>query len=199
MYLKFWIIPFISALIGYLTNVVAIRLLFWPQKPINLIFLKFQGLLPKRHADIAVMLGELVEKELLSIDDVIDKINTPEMHKKIMNRLNTAVKNRLNMILPGIIPARIKTIIMSSLEKVLNQEVPYFIDSILESNRDYISNEIRISKLVENRINEFDINKLEGLIRGVSSAEIVFIEVMGGILGLLIGLVQVGILILFPL
>ena len=103
------------------------------------------------------------------------------------------------MILPGIIPSRVKMIIMGSLEKVLNQEVPNFINSILESNRSNISNEIQISKLVENRINEFDINKLEGLIRGVSSTEIVFIEVMGGVLGLLIGLVQVGILILFPL
>ena len=28
-------LPLISALIGYITNVVAIRLLFWPRQPIN--------------------------------------------------------------------------------------------------------------------------------------------------------------------
>ena len=37
------IIPVISALIGYITNVVAIRLLFWPRQPVNLGFFIYKA------------------------------------------------------------------------------------------------------------------------------------------------------------
>ncbi|MBC7076213.1 MAG: DUF445 family protein, partial [Syntrophomonadaceae bacterium] len=44
------------------------------------------------------------------------------------------------------------------------------------------------------KINSFDLNKLERMIREVSSSELRFIEILGGILGLIIGIFQVGIL-----
>ncbi len=199
MYLKLCLIPVISAFIGYLTNVVAIKLLFWPHEPVNLVIWRIQGLLPKRQADIAVMIGEMVEGELLSIDDVINKINTPQMHRKIVDRLVVIINDRLNTIIPGIIPSKVKKIIMDSIHKILNQEVPGFINNALESDRDYIRREIQINKLVEAKINEFDLNNLESIVRKVSFTELRFIEIMGGVLGLIIGLIQVGILILFPL
>lgn len=77
-------LPLISALIGYITNVVAIRLLFWPQQPINFGFFKLQGVLPKRQADIAASVGELVEERLLSLDEVIDQVNTPEVRERLV-------------------------------------------------------------------------------------------------------------------
>ncbi len=199
MIFELFVIPIISAFIGYLTNVVAIKLLFWPHRPVNFIVFQIQGLLPKRQADIAVMIGELVEAELLSMDDVIDKINTPQMHRKIVTRLNMVIKDRLNTIIPGIVPSKVTKIIIDSLEKVLHQEVPGFINQVLESDRDYISTEIQIGKLAEDKINAFDLNKLERIIIRISSTELRFIEILGGILGLIIGLVQVGILLLFPL
>jgi uncharacterized membrane protein YheB (UPF0754 family) len=54
--------------------------------------------------------------------------------------------------------------------------------------------EIRVKRIVEEKINSFDLNKLERMIREVSSSELRFIEILGGILGLIIGIFQVGIL-----
>ena len=47
------LIPIISALIGWLTNWVAIRMLFHPRKPILIGNFKLQGLIPRRQPDIA--------------------------------------------------------------------------------------------------------------------------------------------------
>ena len=71
---KFILIPLISAFIGYLTNVVAIRMLFWPRQPVNLLFFQLHGLLPKRRAELASSLGNLVEEQLLSLDDLFEKL-----------------------------------------------------------------------------------------------------------------------------
>jgi len=188
------IIPFISAFIGYLTNIVAIKLLFWPQRPIVLGGFKLQGLLPKRQADIARSVGEIVEKELLSLEDVLAKINTPQMYRKITAKLVAVARDRLNSVMPSIIPSRFIRVMGDNLERVLRQEVPNLIRQVLESESEYMGREIRVKRIVEEKINSFDLNKLERMIREVSSSELRFIEILGGILGLIIGIFQVGIL-----
>ncbi len=43
-------------------------------------------------------------------------------------------------------------------------------------------------------IEEFDLGTLESIVYGIASKELKMIEVLGGVLGFLIGLLQVGIL-----
>ncbi len=199
MYYQLAAIPVISAFIGYLTNVVAIKLLFWPQKPINCVFFELFGLLPKRQAEIAVKVGELVEEQLLSPDDLIDKVNTPETQEKITEKLCEIVRDRLYTVLPRILPQKLVQLIGDNLEKILYQEAPGLIEQLIESGQDHINNEIKIKTMVEDKINSLDLDELEKLVRGVSSTELKFIEILGGVLGFIIGLVQIAILLLFPL
>ncbi len=193
------IIPVVSALIGYSTNVVAIRLLFWPKKPINLGFFRLQGLLPKRQADIARSIGELVEEQLLSIDELFDQIDTPEVQHKIMDKISALLKDRLVNIIPAIVPGKITNIIAENLDKMLRQEAPNIIEQVIDAARDYVNNEIKVSTIVEDKINAFNLDELEKMITGISSSELRFIEILGGILGFIIGLVQLGFLYLFPM
>lgn len=198
MSIKLICIPLISALIGYFTNVVAIKLLFWPQQPINLGLFKLHGLLPKRQANLAASIGELVETQLLSMDQLVDKIDTPEINNKITMKLSRILKDRLTSLMPGIIPAKVTQVIVDNLDKVLRQEAPQLIKQVISSGRDHLNREIQIKKIVEDKVNDYDLNELEAMIRGISSTELTFIEVSGGVLGFVIGLIQVGIIVLFP-
>jgi len=190
-------LPLISALIGYITNVVAIRLLFWPQQPINFGFFKLQGVLPKRQADIAASVGELVEERLLSLDEVIDQVNTPEVRERLVVTITDVMRDKLDSMLPRFIPPRAIQLIADALEKVVRQEADQIISQVVESVRDYLTTEIQIKQIVEDKINQFDLDELEDLVRGVASTELRFIEILGGVLGFIIGLVQMGIMILF--
>ncbi|HHV16372.1 MAG TPA: DUF445 family protein [Gelria sp.] len=192
---KFILIPLISAFIGYLTNVVAIRMLFWPRQPVNLLFFQLHGLLPKRRAELASSLGNLVEEQLLSLDDLFEKINTPEVRETISRQLITVVRDRLEEIMPRIVPAKVTQVIADGLEKLIRQEAENMIRKTFQSGQDYLNNEIKVSKIVEDKVNEFDLDQLEEMIREVSSPELRAIEILGGVLGLFIGLVQDGILL----
>jgi uncharacterized membrane protein YheB (UPF0754 family) len=197
MTVKVVLIPLISALIGYITNVVAVKMLFWPRQPVNLVFFQLYGVLPKRRAEIASSLGQLVEEQLLSIDDLFDRINTPDVREKIINHLVVLLRDRLNAMLPRIIPARVVQVISETLEKILRQEAENMVHQIIEYGRDYLTRDIQISKIVEDKVNAFDLKQLEDMIYGVSSPELRFIEILGGIMGLLIGFVQVAIMLIF--
>lgn len=198
MLVKLIAIPLISAFIGYLTNVVAIKMLFWPRQRINLPFFQLQGLLPKRQADIASSLGELVENQLLSMDDLFARIDTPEVKEEMVSRLVSLLKDRLATILPRIVPARVTQIIGDALEKVLRQEAGEIFRQSLEWGQDYLASEVQIRKIVEDKVNAYDLNELEAMIRGISSPELRFIEILGGVLGFMIGLVQLAINVLLP-
>ena len=193
---KFIILPVVSALIGYLTNVVAIKMLFWPRQPVNLLFYELQGLLPRRRAELASSLGKLVEEQLLSLDDLFAKIDTPEVRETISQKTITVVRDRLGEIMPRIVPVKVTQLIIDGLEKIIRQEAESFIRQIIESGHEYLNNEIQVSQIVEDKVNAFDLNQLEKMIRGVSSPELRAIEILGGVLGLIIGIVQDGILIL---
>ncbi|MGS0764810.1 DUF445 domain-containing protein [Syntrophomonas curvata] len=194
--LKFIVLPLISALIGYITNVVAIKMLFWPRRPVNLLLFKLHGLLPKRRAELANSLGKLVEEQLLSLDDLFEKINTPEVREIISRQIITAVKDRLGEIIPRIVPAKITQVIVDSLEKLIRQEAEHMIRQIIDSGHEYLTKEIQVSRIVEDKVNAFDLDQLEEMIREVSSPELRAIEILGGVLGFIIGIIQDGILLL---
>lgn len=194
--LKFIVLPLISALIGYITNVVAIKMLFWPRRPVNLLLFKLHGLLPKRRAELANSLGKLVEEQLLSLDDLFEKINTPEVREIISRQIITAVRDRLGEIIPRIVPAKITQVIVDSLEKLIRQEAEHMIRQIIDSGHEYLTKEIQVSRIVEDKVNAFDLDQLEEMIREVSSPELRAIEILGGVLGFIIGIIQDGILLL---
>ncbi|MCL6583108.1 MAG: DUF445 family protein [bacterium] len=58
--LKIVSIPFISALIGWFTNYLAVRMIFHPYQPLGLGPLKIQGLVPKRREELAISIGKTV-------------------------------------------------------------------------------------------------------------------------------------------
>ena len=83
MILKCFLLVFIGAMIGWITNFIAIKMLFRPYKEINLIFFKIQGLLPKRRNEIGNSIAEVVNNELVSVKDIISKISPEDIEENI--------------------------------------------------------------------------------------------------------------------
>ncbi|HCR36914.1 MAG TPA: DUF445 domain-containing protein, partial [Opitutae bacterium] len=102
--LDFWLklswIPIVTALIGWGTNWVAIRMLFEPKKPFSIFGLNIQGLVPKRQRELASKTAEVVDREILSqhtIRENILKLNLEPYledfaHKLVKERLGTRLQ-----------------------------------------------------------------------------------------------------------
>lgn len=72
-YLPYLIPPLLGALIGYVTNYIAIRMLFRPLKPWKLLGLRLPltpGIIPAKRGELAVKMGEMVGEHLLTAGDV---------------------------------------------------------------------------------------------------------------------------------
>ena len=74
---KTYTLPIIGAFIGWITNWLAIKMLFRPRKPIKILFITFQGIFPKNKPRIAEKLGTIVQRDLINFYDINERLQGP--------------------------------------------------------------------------------------------------------------------------
>jgi uncharacterized membrane protein YheB (UPF0754 family) len=190
---RYLFLPLVGSLIGWFTNVLAIKLIFHPYKKIYIPFTKLylQGLIPKRKNEIAATVGRLVEEQLLSMDDVFDLINNKDTKEKMTILLIPALKQNFYCKLPSFIPHSLKNTASNLFEEVLKKETPNMIEKISAELAGDVKKEIKFGPIVQNKIEALDFAGLENLVFRVASKELKHIEILGAILGFIIGFLQI--------
>ena len=191
--MKLVIMVIISAAIGWITNWVAIKMLFRPHNEINLGLFKIQGLIPKRRAEIGIGIADVIQNELISIKDVIANIDREEFSK----RLNDLIDDVLEKNLKTKVKEKFPVMQMFFSDKMA-KDVSNTIKGIVMENREkifeifsnYAEENINFSTIITDKISNFSLDKLEEIINGLAKKELKHIEVIGAILGAFIGLVQ---------
>lgn len=191
-------IPIIGAFIGWITNLIAVKAIFKPYEPVRLFGLPWaiQGVVPKRRAELARSIGEVVEKELLKVEDLINQMKSPEIIDKIVSSASHSIRNMVEDKIPVFVPTTIRTMILEMMGDMLQKQMPQVINQIVDQAGGSVTEKVKLSKLVEERMNAYDIRHLEKIILQVAASELKHIEIIGGVLGFLIGLVQVAIVYL---
>lgn len=189
-------IPIISGLIGWLTNWLAVRMIFRPRRAVRILGFEIIGLIPKRRSDLARKIGETVEQELLSHRDIEQAVNNPAFHSEIGRVLRVKIDEfmlkylgsnpLIAMFLTGEVASSIKEALVSEIEKMIPQTLEMLLGK-LEDRLDF-------KQIVQSKIEHFELEKLEAIIHSIAARELKAIEILGGVLGFAVGLVQLGIL-----
>ncbi len=197
--IKIIIMALIGGAIGWITNVLAIKMLFRPIKPIKipLFNLKIQGLIPMRRNEISKSIGEAVEKELVNISEIFDKLVTAENKKEVIDNIKLKVVASVELKIPSIIPGSIRGKIVDYIGDQIEKESGAILDSTIDDFTERAIERINIGQMVENKIDEFELEKIEEMIIKLSAKELKHIEILGGVLGVVIGLIQGMIVQLF--
>ena len=192
MFNMIYLLPLIGALTGWVTNWIAVKMLFHPREPRNIIFFTIQGVFPKRQKVMAEKLGHIVAAELFSIDDVVEKMKSAD-NKEVLAFVETKIDDFINVKLSGSMPMlamflnddlknKIKTTLLSEIEEV--------IPGVIESYANKLKNEVDVKAIVYDKVVNFSSDKLEEILVSIMKKEFKFIELLGGVLGFLIGLIQ---------
>lgn len=191
------LIPIIGAFIGWITNLIAVKAIFKPYEPIHIIgSFSIQGVVPKRRQELAKSIGEVVEKELLNVTDLINQMKSPEVLDRIVDTASESIRNMVVDRIPVWVPVTIRTVILEMMGDMLHKQMPQVIGQIVDQAGGSVAEKVKIAQLVEDRMNAYDIRHLEQIILAVASRELKHIEIIGGVLGFLIGLVQVAVVYL---
>ncbi|MEW6173437.1 MAG: DUF445 family protein [Bacillota bacterium] len=198
-YLNAVLVPLIGAFIGWVTNLLAVKLLFRPYKPFKFYRWTLQGVLPKRRYELARNLGRIIEKEILSIDDILAHLKEREVPERMVTLLRETIRQAVLEKVPGWVPLAVKRPLAEALCDLVGERMPFIIDWVVESLSDTIKREVSLSRLIEEKLNSFPLEDLERVVFEVAAKEIKHIEIMGAVLGFFIGFIQVGVLFLLRL
>ena len=191
--MKLVIMVIISAAIGWITNWVAIKMLFRPHNEINLGLFKIQGLIPKRRAEIGIGIADVIQNELISIKDVIANIDREEFSKRLNDLIDDVLEKNLKTKVKEKFPV-MQMFFSDKMAKDVSNTIKGIVmenqEKIFEIFSNYAEENIDFSTIITDKISNFSLDKLEEIINGLAKKELKHIEVIGAILGAFIGLVQ---------
>ena len=190
---QFLVMILISGAIGWITNWVAIKMLFRPHKEINFGLFKIQGLIPKRRAEIGTGIANIIQNELISVKDVISNIDRVEFSK----RLNDLIDDVLDKNLKKKVKEKFPLLQMFFSDKVAKDVGNTIKDIVMENQEkifeifsNYAEENIDFEVIISDKISNFSLDKLEEIITLLAKKELKHIEVIGAVLGVLIGAIQ---------
>ncbi len=192
-------LPIIGGVIGWFTNFVAVKMLFHPREPRKILFFTFQGVFPKRQREIASKLAKVVARELLGNDEIKERLADPKnietitntVEERLLEYLSTTFPEKypwVNLLFGDYIRGDMKSELMHEIDTMAPVMIQRYVNSLDET--------MDVEKIVEEKVNNFSVDKLEALMMGILNRELKFIERIGAVIGFLVGVFQM-ILMLF--
>jgi uncharacterized membrane protein YheB (UPF0754 family) len=194
MHIGWFLIPLISAFIGWFTNWIAIKMLFHPREPRKILGITLQGIFPKRQQQFAEKLGKLVSDELLSYSDIASKITDPANLQSVMPLVDTHIDDFLRKQLPEqmpIISMFIGDSTIRELKSVFLVKLQELFPEIMQSYMHTLQDQLNLEAIVTEKVAGFSSDKMEQILMSIMQKEFRFVEIIGGVLGFAIGLLQV--------
>lgn len=190
-----FLLPIIAALIGWLTNYLAVKMLFHPRLPFSFFGITIQGVFPKRQKQLAQKLGVLVAEELFSIKDVTKKLKELATNQESMELVGKKIEKTIREKLVKSFPMLAMFLTDDMVVKVTNlfkAEIQDFLEESAQDQGNKLENNLNVEKLVRDKVEAFSSDKLEEILFSIMRKEFRFIEITGAILGFLIGCLQLA-------
>lgn len=190
-YFHLLMIPIISAFVGYATNFLAVKMMFYPLKFVGLrpIF-GWQGIIPSKAQEMAEVEVSLIMSKLVSLEDIVKRIDPDKLSEQIHRRLKQSLRIIINDTIKknspavwSMLPGNAKELIYTKINASLPNVVPVMVKDIQHNIRELVDlRELIIKRMVDNPeiINEIFLK--------VGAKEFIFIERSGLYFGFLLGI-----------
>lgn len=193
LFIKLLLIVGIGAGIGWVTNYVAIKMLFRPYKEINLGLFKIQGLLPKRKHEIGESIAEVIQTELVSLQEILKSLDGEKLKKEMSAVIDRILEEKLQSEITRNFPMLAMFLSSDMLEKIkgiIKNSILENKDNIVEMFSNYLKENVDFKGIIVKNVDAFSLEKLEEVTYTLAAREFKHIEVIGAILGAIIGFVQ---------
>lgn len=184
-------IPLISAIVGWSTNFLALKMMFYPIEFIGIKpFFGWQGLIPAKRKEMAEIEVELVLGKLLSVQELASRIDSKELTKAMQRRLKQVVRRIINDVMRecapqlwAALPVHGKNLVYARVEL----DIPNVVNNMVNDFKHNIEEIVDIKELVVNKLVEQP-ELINEIFLESGAKEFPFVERSGFWFGLLFGI-----------
>ena len=190
-------IPFISGIIGWGTNYLAFKMIFWPVEFVGFrpLYLGWQGIVPKRIHIMAGKACDLITGKLLSMEEIFNRVDPAQVAQELRSVITELTPRLTNEIMNEIAP-RIWNRIPSALKEPIYQKIvddsPRIIEGITLDMKERIHELFDLKRVVIDALVR-DKVVMNNVIISCAKPEFRFLVKTGLYLGFLCGFVQMGV------
>ena len=184
--------PIVGAFIGWMTNKIALWMLFHPHRITGPKWFTLQGLIPRRKDELARAISKTVTDNLLTEEDLNGMVRDVDLRRYLREVTDSMIESRLTGTIRGyqLIPQPIRSRLVSSIQEIVAERLPERIDDISPDLASRLIAEVDIGRHLEERIVNWPVEHVEQVTRVVAGREMRGIEMAGAVLGFLVGLFQ---------
>jgi len=170
-----WVLPVGGALVGYITNWVAIKLIFDPVEPTQVGPFVFQGLFEKRQVEVSEEFSEFLAARVLTSQRLIDEIANGSNKEKY--------KALVRKTVPAIVPDHVVDAAAGALNKVALEPASHPVHV-------YVDSTLQLRETLFKRLCMLSAPEFENLLHPVFQEDELTLIVAGGVLGAAAGFLQ---------
>lgn len=194
-------IPIISAIVGWSTNYLAVKMMFYPIEFVGIKpFFGWQGLIPMKRREMAEIEVELVLGKLLSVQELTDRIDPVMLTASIQRRLKQVLRKIVNQVMEesapqlwASMPVQGKNLVYKRVEA----DIPNVVHNMVDDFKHNIDEILDIKELVVGHlVNEPEL--INEIFLKAGEKEFPFIEKSGLYFGLLFGFATMLVWYFFP-
>lgn len=195
-YREWWILPVGGLIVGYLTNWLALKLIFSPTEPRYFLGMKFQGLFIKRQVEVSKGYSKIIAENIMTMPKIFDAIFNGPSSDKLVRIIEKHVNESIDQTVGyGSVLLRL-TSGSDSYERVksiacqrLVEEIPEHIHLIF----DYAKQALDIEHTLDEKMTSLSAEEFVGFLRPVFQEDELKLIIVGAILGLIAGFMQIPI------
>jgi uncharacterized membrane protein YheB (UPF0754 family) len=194
-----WLMPIVGALVGIVTNWLAIQMIFRPQEPRRYFgVFTYQGLFPKRQAEIAADYGEVAAAEILTPRNLIRLVTEGEAGERIARLVADTVSERIDQQwqkVEAMVPVEVTPAMLAEVKALIVRKIAQTAPDVQPQVEEYIERKLDIGNTIETKLAGLPKADFERVLRGIFEQDELTLILVGGVLGCGVGVLQ-GMLVL---
>ena len=194
---SWYILPSCGLIEGYLTNVFALKLIFEPLEPINILGIyKFHGLFLKRQKEVAREYAKVITEKILPTEAMTEYLVRGPASNKLALIINREVNNLVDEVVEDMAGASrpIFTLVVGKRMDIAKNIIMFHfmreLPIIVKQTEEYAETALNLENTLAERMGNLSFKEFEEFLRPVFQEDEWILILVGAVLGMVAGILQ---------
>ena len=193
IYAEDWLLPVCGFVVGYLTNYLALKVIFRPLNPYKCGPLNIHGIFLKRQAEVSETFARVNCQELLTTEKMWKSILTGPKCKNFQVLLRAHSIVFTDKLIGGLRPIALKTLgadQFAMMKEDVAEKVITMLPEIIDLSYLYTTEALDLEKTICEKMKDLSPEEFEGVLHPAFEEDELTLILVGGVLGMLVGVIQ---------
>ncbi|MCW7502944.1 DUF445 domain-containing protein [Leptospira paudalimensis] len=189
-----WTLPIQGVIVGYLTNYLALEMIFRPLLPKKILGLwTYQGLFLKRQNEVSRLYAKLVSEKILTPKNILSELIFGKASKEIIEIIRKEVSSHVDTVTFLAKPALYATGKINEFDSAKERIAVAMADNAIENAfhlESYLGESLQIETMMGDRMSALPPKEFESILRSAFQEDEMLLILVGAALGALVGWFQ---------